>query len=56
MSNRENSIVLTKAFDFADKIVRLNSQLTAEEQFIFSGQLLRRGTSIGASVNESLAA
>ena len=56
MSNRENSIVLRKAFDFAVKIVKFNNQLTAEKHFILSRQLLRSGTSIGANVNEALAA
>jgi len=56
MSNRENSIVLKKAFDFAVKIVKFNSQLNAEKHYILGNQLLRSGTSIGANVNEALAA
>ena len=56
MSNREKSIILKKAFEFAVKIVKFTSQLNHEKHFILSRQLLRSGTSIGANVNEALAA
>ena len=56
MSNRENSIILKKAFDFAVKIIKFNNKLTSEKHFILSRQLLRSGTSIGANINEALAA
>lgn len=56
MSNRENSIVLKKAFDFGMRIVKFNNQLIAEKQYVLGRQLLRSGTSIGANVNEALAA
>ena len=56
MSNRDNSIILKKAFDFAVKIVKFSSQLNNKKHFIISRQLLRSGTSIGANVNEALAA
>ena len=56
MSNRDNSIILKKAFDFAVKIVKFNNQLNAEKHYIIGRQLLRSGTSIGANINEALAA
>jgi four helix bundle protein len=56
MSNRDNSIILKKAFDFAVKIVKFNNKLTSVKHFILGRQLLRSGTSIGANVNEALAA
>jgi four helix bundle protein len=56
MSNRDDSVVLKKSFEFAVKIVRFTSQLNHEKHFILSRQLLRSGTSIGANINEALAA
>jgi four helix bundle protein len=56
MSNRHDSVVLKKSFEFAVKIVKFTSQLNHEKHFILSRQLLRSGTSIGANINEALAA
>jgi len=55
MSNRDNSIILKKAFDFAVKMVKFNSHLTTEKQYVLGRQILRSGTSIGANINEALA-
>lgn len=54
MGNRDNSIVLKKAFDFALKIVALNKELNQNREFVLSNQVLSAGTSIGANVNEAL--
>ena len=55
MSMREN-IIATKTFDFALSIVDLFVQLKKENEFIISKQLLRSATSIGANVEEAIAA
>ncbi|MCC7297473.1 MAG: four helix bundle protein [Bacteroidia bacterium] len=54
MGNREDSIVLRKAFDFAIKIVEVNRTLNLKKEFVLSNQLLRSGTSVGANINEAL--
>ena len=52
----ENSIY-TKSFDFSVRIVKLYKYLCSEKkEFLISKQLLRCGTSIGANVNEAIAA
>ncbi len=52
----DNSIY-TKAFDFSIRIVKLCKFLRDEhKEFVISKQLLRCGTSIGANVNEAIAA
>ena len=54
MGNREDSIVLKKAFDFALRIILLNRELVAKHEFVLSKQVVRSGTSIGANINEAL--
>jgi four helix bundle protein len=54
MGNREDSIVLKKAFDFALRIIQLNRELVAKHEFVLSKQVVRSGTSIGANINEAL--
>jgi four helix bundle protein len=51
-----NSIIQQKSFDFALKIVRLYQAHRKKGEFILSKQVLRSGTSIGANVEEALAA
>lgn len=49
-----DSIIETKSFNFAVRIVNLYKHLTTEKkEFILSKQLLRSGTSIGANVAEA---
>ena len=49
-----DSIVQSKSFDFAVRIVKLCRYLQAErKEFILTKQLLRSGTSIGANVCEA---
>jgi four helix bundle protein len=52
---QSKSIVATKAYSFALKVIVIHKQLTSEKrEFILSKQLLRSATSIGANVNEAL--
>ena len=55
MPHKEN-IIQTKTFEFALKIIKLSKQLQEGKEFVISKQLLRSGTSIGANVEEALAA
>ncbi len=50
------SIVQQKSFGFALEIISLYKQLSAEKEYILSKQLLRSGTSIGANIEEAVAA
>jgi len=52
---RENA-VLTKSFDFALEIIRLYRVLQENREYVMSRQLLRSGTSIGANIEEAVAA
>ena len=45
-----------KSYQFALAIIRLYSELQSQREFVLSRQLLRSGTSIGANVEEALAA
>lgn len=51
----ENKI-LELSFEFAITIIELYKQLLSKKEFILSKQLLRSGTSIGANVEEAIAA
>ena len=51
----ENKIA-EMSFDFAIAIIALYKQLVEKKEFILSKQLLRSGTSIGANVEEAIAA
>ncbi|HJT23956.1 MAG TPA: four helix bundle protein, partial [bacterium] len=50
------SIVQEKSFKFALKVIGLFDRLQKNNEYILSKQLLRSGTSIGANVEEALAA
>ena len=50
------SIVRQKSFGFTLEIISLYKQLSAEKEYILSKQLLRSGTSIGANIEEAVAA
>jgi four helix bundle protein len=53
----KTSIIQQKTYDFASRIVKAYKFLAQEQQeYILSKQLLRSGTSIGANVEEALAA
>lgn len=52
----KDNIIAIKTFEFSLKIITLYTQLKKENEFIISKQLLRCGTSIGANVEEAIAA
>ncbi len=55
MAQKQN-IIQTKSFNFALKIVKLCKTLQRTSEFLASKQLFRSGTSIGANIEEALAA
>ncbi len=53
----KESIIQRKSYDFASRIVKVYKYLVNEQrEYVLSKQLLRSGTSIGANVEEALAA
>ena len=52
----KDNIIAIKTFDFALTIVTLYTQLKKENEFIISKQIIRSATSIGANVEEAIAA
>lgn len=52
----KENIIASKTFDFALSIVNLFVSLKKENEFIISKQILRSATSIGANVEEAIAA
>lgn len=49
------SLVKTKSFDFAVRIIRLYQYLVNEKkEFVLSKQILKSGTSVGANITEAL--
>ncbi len=53
---KKDNIIQQKSFDFALSIIELYKELTKENEYIISKQLLRSGTSIGANIEEASAA
>lgn len=53
---KNDNIIAIKTFDFALSIITLTIQHKKENEFIISKQLMRSGTSIGANVEEAIAA
>jgi four helix bundle protein len=56
MKSVKENLIVEKTFEFSLKIVKLYIELKAENEFILSRQLLKSATSIGANVEESIAA
>jgi four helix bundle protein len=56
LNEKKENIIATKTFDFALLIVNLFIQLKKENEFIISKQIIRSATSIGANVEEAIAA
>ena len=50
---RRDGPIVKKTVDFAVKIATFCESLNSKKQFVFSNQLLRSGTSIGANVFEA---
>ena len=54
---KQQNLIQEKSFDFAIKIVNLNSFLSMEKkEYVLSKQLLKSGTSIGANIEEAIGA
>ena len=53
---KQDNVIQIKSFQFALKMIALYKTLTDNKEFIISKQLLRSGTSIGANVEEAIAA
>ncbi|WP_343608496.1 four helix bundle protein [Chryseobacterium oranimense] len=56
MSFKEDNLIQIKTFDFALRIIKFYTQCKSQSEFILSKQILRCGTSIGANVEEAIAA
>lgn len=52
----KDNIIANKTFEFSLNVIHLYMLLKRENEFIISKQLLRCGTSIGANVEEAIAA
>ena len=53
---KKENIILDKTFDFALRIIDLYSLMALQKEYVLSKQMLRSGTSIGANVEEAIAA
>lgn len=53
---KKDNIILEKTFDFALSIIELYKKMTKQNEYVLSKQILRSGTSIGANVEEAIAA
>ena len=57
MNKTKENVILEKSFQFALDIIELYKELTGKKrEFVLSKQVLRSGTSIGANVEEAVAA
>lgn len=56
MSFKEDNVIQIKTFDFALQIIKFYTVCKSQNEFILSKQILRCGTSIGANVEEAIAA
>jgi len=56
MNDIKDNAIKTKSYKFALDIVNLNKKLIDKREYVLSRQLLKAGTSIGANVEEALAA
>jgi len=53
---KSNNQILDMSFDFALQIIELYKTLVDKKEFVLSRQLLKSGTSVGANVEEAIAA
>jgi four helix bundle protein len=56
MSVEKDNLIQKKSFAFALSIIKLYKILTSKNEWVISKQLLRSATSIGANVEEAIAA
>jgi four helix bundle protein len=52
----KDNLIQQKSFDFSLSIIQLYISLKKEREYVLSKQLLRSGTSIGANIEEAIAA
>lgn len=52
----KDNLIQTKSFEFSLMIIELYKSLVDKREFVISNQLLRSGTSIGANIEEAIAA
>ncbi|MFN8296831.1 MAG: four helix bundle protein [Chitinophagales bacterium] len=52
----KDNLIQKKSFEFSVKIIELYRLLQDQKEFVLSKQLLRSGTSIGANIEEAIAA
>lgn len=48
--------LLDRSFNYAVQIVGLSKQMNYQKEYVLSKQLLRSGTSVGANIEEAIAA
>lgn len=56
MKNLKKNIIQEKTFSFSLSIIKLYKLLKKNNEYIFGNQILRSATSIGANVEEAIAA
>lgn len=56
MSYKEGNLIQGKTFEFGLSIIKFYMECKAQNEYILSKQILRCGTSIGANVEEAIAA
>jgi four helix bundle protein len=52
----KKNVILDKSFNFSLDMISLYSNLSVKKEYVLSKQVLRSGTSIGANVEEAMAA
>jgi four helix bundle protein len=52
----KKNVILEKSFSFSLDMISLYSNLSVKKEYVLSKQVLRSGTSIGANVEEAMAA
>ncbi len=53
---KKENIILDKSFNFSLTIIELYKRLLEKNEYVISKQILRSGTSIGANIEEAIAA
>ena len=56
MSFKQDNLIQIKTFDFALEIINFYLESKSQNEYVLSKQILRSGTSIGANVEEAIAA
>ena len=56
MSFKQDNLIQIKTFEFALEIIKFYLECKAQNEYVLSKQILRSGTSIGANVEEAIAA